>query len=112
MRVATPPIEEEYATPSMSAMPKLYRPVDPGPSTGRSMVPTARAGASIIAAVEVLLIHMETNAVPAMKPRSTRLGEASMVATIERAMRLCRPHFSSAFARKNPPMKRKMTSFA
>ena len=67
---------------------------------------------SIIAAVAVLLIHMERNAVASMKPSTKRLGLVPTNAMIRSAMRLWSPHFSMVTARKKPPMKRKMSSFA
>ena len=56
-------------------MPKLYGFWSTVPSSSeRNMWATASAMGSIIAAVAVLLIHMETSAVAAITPRSRRLG--------------------------------------
>ena len=76
------------------------------------MWPTASAMGSIIAAVAVLLIHMETSAVAAITPKSRRLGLVPIRTMIASAMRRCSDHFSMAFPMKKPPIKRYMAWLA
>jgi len=84
------------------------------PSAGRTEVPswwrTASAIGIIIAAVAVLDIHIEMNAVEHMKPRSSRGGRAPNSMSTRRAMRFCRWTASSAAATTRPPKKRTILS--
>jgi hypothetical protein len=60
----------------------------------------------ITMAVDVFDIQADKKAVATMKPAMIRLGPMPMVCTTNRAMRLCRSHFSMAMAMKKPPYMR------
>ena len=107
--VALPPIDAAYAMPSMSAIPNSY---GPSWSCGRNISPTAMPIGNIMAAVAVLLIHIERNAVAIMNPSTSWYGPVPTHDRIDSAILLCRPHRSIVTAMKKPPMNRKIRSFA
>ena len=103
--VAMPP--SDAAMPTMSSRARGDS-VEPAAASARTR-PSAMG--SIMAAVAVLLIHIEMPAVTRPTAMRSRTGDAATpgAARMASAMRRSRPWTRSASARRNEPRKRKMT---
>jgi hypothetical protein len=99
--VPTPPIDAAYATPNISATANPC--VASRPHARRAHSTTDSATANIIIVVEVLLIHIEVNAVAAIKPATIPPGVRPSRFTMLSASRSCRPDCCIPCAMINPP---------
>ncbi|CAI8256730.1 MAG: Uncharacterised protein [Flavobacteriaceae bacterium] len=63
---------------------------------------------SIITEVAVLEIHIDKKAVANIKPNTIRWMLVPTALIMDKAMRLCKFHFSRAIAIINPPIYKKM----
>jgi hypothetical protein len=107
INVPKPPILLPYATASRSAdIPRVLE------LKVLPIAPTESAMGSIINAVAVLLIHKLNKADAKRKPSISRCGDTPTPLTIDSAIRLCKPHRSSAVASINPPKNKNMTGLA
>jgi hypothetical protein len=103
--VAIPPSDAAMPTISIRARGDS---VDPAAASART---SPSAMGSIMAAVAVLLIHIEMPAVTRATATRSRTGDAATpgAARMARAMRRSRPCTRSASARRKEPRKRKIT---
>ena len=106
INVAIPPMEAEYAVPSMRAMEKR-RAADLS-RCSRIGTRIAIAMGTIIMVDAVLLIHIDKNHVDVINPSTMRGGLVPRMRKMRSAMRRCNSQRCIASANKNPPMNRKI----